>query len=831
MINKIKLFTLIAIFISMFTGYAQDSLVYEKGKKYELGGITVKGLQKFTESTVKVYTGLRSGQIVKIPGDKLTSAIKKLHETGQFSKVDVYLTKVVGEVAYLEFEVTELPQIGTITINGISKSQSKDILEETELKKGEMLNENVITTTKNYITKKYAEKGFLNTKVSLDTKLDTSDINTVDMLINIDKGGRVKINEINIEGNRDFSDKKVRKAMKNTKRKFFGRFWKKSKYIDEDFKSDLKNVIDTYNEKGYRDARILDHSFTKKDDKTVDVTIALEEGKQYRFRDITYIGNTVYTDAQLDKFLQIDKGDIYNSKVLKERVVGDGSPDSYDIASSYSNKGYLLAQVNPVEVKVENDSIDVEIRIFEGDPFTLRRVTINGNTQTNDHVAYRELRTRPGQLFSKEEIIRSIRELGQLGFFDPESITPDVVPDYAAKTADINYSVQKRGASQVELQGGYGGGSFIGTLGLSFNNFSIRNLFNKEAYKPLPMGDGQKLALRLQTSRFYSTYSFSFTEPWLGGKKPQSLSFSIYNSRQFGFGSSTRDVDKDQRLNILGVTIGLGKRLRWPDDYFSLSQSISYQNYDLKNYNLSVFNGVSNGTSNNLAYTINFGRNSSGPNPIFPVSGSNFNIGLKMTPPYSLFNNKDYSNLSQEESIEWIEYYKMKFKGQWYSALGNIGKTNKLVLMTDAEFGFLGQYDNKVGITPFERFYVGGDGLQNGQIDGREVIRLRGYDNQSLSDASGGTIYNRVTFELRAPITLKPSASIYALGFVEAGNSYDAFENYSPFELKRSAGLGLRVFMPAFGLLGIDFAHGFDEVIPGAGTSGWKTHFIIGQQF
>ncbi|HHB51993.1 MAG TPA: outer membrane protein assembly factor BamA, partial [Saprospiraceae bacterium] len=405
--------------------------------------------------------------------------------------------------------------------------------------------------------------------------------------------------------------------------------------------------------------------------------------------------------------------------------------------------------------------------------------------------------------------------------------TPDISPNYQEKTVDIDYTVAEKGSSQIELQGGYGGGSFIGTLGLSFNNFSVRNLFNKKAYKPLPMGDGQTLSLRLQKSRFYTTSSFSFTEPWLGGKKPQSLSFSIYNSKQFRYDYTTNDVDKNQRLNIVGASVGLGKRLQWPDNYFTLSQSISYQLYDLQDYGFNIAGlQLSNGSLNNLAYSITLGRNSSGPNPIFPRQGSEFSIGGKFTIPYSLLNDKDYSSLELAEKYKWLEYYKASFKGKWYTAI-----TKDLVVMTNAEFGFLGNYNKKLGDSPFERFFVGGDGMAQFQLDGREVVALRGYENGRLSSVDGGTIYNKFQLELRYPITLKPSASIYVLGFLEGGNSYDGFDNFNPFTLKRSAGMGLRIFMPAFGMLGIDFAHGYDPLPGTTEKSGWQTHFIIGQQF
>lgn len=833
--NKLASFAivLLALFFSFNTNaqvqtdsIPKNKINFERGEEYILGGISVTGLKKFSEETVKVFTGLRNGQAIKLPGDKLTSAIKKLYESKQFSNVDVYLAKIDGNTVYLQFDVEELPQLNQVKISGIKKSKSKELIKDAELKTGAMVTDNLIVTTKNYFTKKYTDKGFLKTKVNLDITKDTTDLNAVNMNVFIDKGKKIKIKNINFTGNQKVSDKKLKKVMSNTKQKFLGRFWKGSKYIEEDYQADLESILDKYSRLGFRDARILNDEISWNDDNTINISIDLEEGKQYRFAEILFVGNKEYTDEQLQGILRIDNGDIYNGAVLKERVSGDGTPNSQDLSTLYQDSGFLFSQVNAVETKVENDSITVEIRIREDEKARIRKVTVSGNDKTNDHVIFRELRVKPGDLFSRTNIIRSIREIGQLGFFD-QNVIPDVVPDYQNKTADIDFSVVEKGGSQIELQGGYGGGSFIGTLGLSFNNFSIRNIFNKEAYKPLPMGDGQSLSLRLQSSRTFNTYSFSFTEPWLGGKKPQSLSFSIYSSNQYQIDPQTFDVDKSRSLGIVGASIGLGKRLKWPDDFFQLTQTVSYQSFNLNNYGFRVGDEVlDNGTLNNLSYNLNITRNSAGPSLIFPTYGSEFSFGVKATFPYSLFSDKDYANLDAEEKYKWLEYYKIKIKGKWYTSF-----TDKLVLMTNAEMGYLGYYNSEIGLSPFERFYVGGDGIAVFQLDGREVIGLRGYENNRLSSQNGGSIYNKFQLELRYSITDSPSASIYTLGFVEAGNSYDNFETFNPFELKRSAGLGIRIFMPAFGLLGIDFAHGFDPLPGFTEKSGWQTHFIIGRQF
>ena len=648
---------------------SSEKITFKKGKEYLLGGISVTGLKKFSEETVRVFTGLRNGQAIKLPGDKLTSAIKKLYESKQFSNVDVYLEKLDDNTVYLQFFVQELPQLNTVKITGVKKGKAKELLKDAELKQGAMVTDNLVVTSRNYFTKKYTDKGFLKTKVSLNVKQDTTDINTVNMAIFIDKGKKIKIKNILFKGNKTLSAIQLRKAMKNTKQKFIGRFWKGSKYIEEDYQEDLESILDKYSRLGFRDARILSENISWNENNTINIHIDIEEGKQYRFAEILFVGNKEYTDEQLQMYLKIVKGDVYNGAVLKERVKGDGTPTSQDISTLYQDNGFLFSSVNAVETKVESDSITVEIRIREDEKARIKKVIVSGNDKTNDHVLFRELRVKPGDLFSRSAIIRSIREIGQLGFFDT-NVTPDVVPDYQNKTADIEFSVAEKGGSQIELQGGYGGGSFIGTLGLSFNNFSAKNIFNKEAYKPLPMGDGQTLSLRLQTSRTFSTYSFSFTEPWLGGKKPKSLSFSVYSSNQYQLNQRTFDVDRSRSLGIIGASLGLGQRLKWPDDYFQLSQTIAYQSFKLNDYGFRVGAAIlNNGTLNNLSYNATISRNSAGPSLIFPTYGSEFSFGVKATFPYSLVNGKDYTeptgltnadkNTFFADKYKWLEYYKI----------------------------------------------------------------------------------------------------------------------------------------------------------------------------
>ena len=816
---------------------------YDKGKFYELGEINVTGVKSFSPQTVVAYTGLKKGQRIQIPGEEISTTINKLWKLELFSDIEFFITNINGDVADLELYIQELPTLSDYTIKGLKKGKVETIVKDTDIKKGKKLSKNFLSTTKNYIINKYKKEGFLNTKVTIDTKADTTDVNSQRMLVSVDRDERVKVRSISFEGNKVYRSRKLRKQIKNTRVEFPGRFWKRSKYIEADFEEDIKKLLDFYKEKGYRDSRIISDSIII-DNNKIDVVIKVQEGNKYYFGDVNFIGNSVYSDAQLRRVLGIKSGDTYNGVLLRKRIADQTKPDGDDLTNLYQNNGYLFSSINPVEVSATNDTINFEIRINEGKPAYFNRISVRGNDRTNDHVIYREIRTRPGELYSKDKVVRSVRELGQLGFFDPEQISPDFKDvDPNAGTVDIEYGLVEKGASQIELQGGYGGGGLIGTLGLSFNNFSMRNIFNNKEYKPVPMGDGQQLALRLQASRFFETYSFSFSEPWLGGEQPVRFSTSISQTTQYRYNFMTGLADKSQYFKIRGINFGLAKRLQVPDDYFTLSQTIGYQYFDLNNYYTGLFT-FGDGVSNNLFYAIALSRNNTFTNPIFPVGGSSFTIGAKLTFPYSLVNNIDYGNLKNlaayqnangtpdqakidQERFKWLEYYKLNFEGTWYTRI-----IDKLILRTHAEFGFLGAYNPDRGNIPFERYFLGGDGLQQYAMDGRETIALRGYENQSLSSRDGSTVYNKFSLELRYPISLKPSASIYALSFLEAGNGYNNFREFNPFNSKRSAGFGVRIFMPAFGLLGIDFGYGFDSEVPNdLNPNGWETHFIIGQQF
>ncbi len=901
-LNKsIKLLLTIVFFGGIAELKAQDRIPFDQGTPYILAEINVTGKISYNEQTVITFAALEKGQMITVPGEEISNAIKKLGKLGLFSDIDFYVNKIVGDSIYLELNINELPKLSETKIVGVKKSKAETLIKDNGLTKGKIVNENLITTTKNYIENKYKKDGFFNTKVNITAIPDTTSSNQVKMLVNIDKGDKVKISEIIFTGNNKMSSKKLHSAMKNTKKKNPIRIFKASKFIKDKYDEDLENIVSKYKEKGYRDARIIGDSVTyDKEKNKIAIKINLEEGNKYYFGNIKFLGNTIYTDQGLSRMIGIKKGDVYNGVLLEKRIADKSSPDADDITNLYQNNGYLFSTINAVETKTSNDTIDFEIRIMEGPLAYFNKITVVGNDKTNDKVIYRELRTKPGQKYSKEALVRTIREIGALGFFDPEAIDPKFKNvDAAAGTVDIEYNLVEKGSSQIELQGGYGGGGFIGTLGLSFNNFSARNMFKKEAYRPLPMGDGQKVALRLQGSAFFQTYSLSFSEPWFGGKKPVSFSTSLSYSKQFLNNFTSNSVDKTRSFNIVSLSVGLAKQLTVPDDSFVLSQAVSFQYYDLNNYNTGLFT-FGDGSSRNLAYTVGLTRNNKGVNPIFPTYGSEFSISAKFTPPYSLFNGIDYATLGDkienklkydpaihtlsssqgpdgsqvqkgdyisseiievngsktriytkvddpadadadaskvdQQKFNWLEYYKIKLKADWYTKIyGN------LVLRSLAEFGYLGNYNSDRGNVPFERFFLGGDGLANFALDGRETIQLRGYPNQSLTPINyndlgqgsqdGAVIYNKFSFELRYPLTLKAAASIYALAFFEAGAGYNNFKEYNPFVLQRSAGFGLRVFMPAFGLLGIDFGNGFDAIPGQTQPNGWETHFIIGQQF
>ena len=801
---------------------------------YILKDIVVDGVKKYTPAQILRFTGLSKGEVVDIPGQKISSAVKKLWETESFSEVEVYVEDVEGQSVILKFYLQDLMELGEVKFvgKGVGKSKNEKLIKDNNLKPGTKITNDLISSLKNKIPQEYVKKGFADAKITIQDKINANDPNLVDWTIEVAKGKRVKIAKIEFEGNDQVSDAKLRKkGFKETKQKRFGikGILKPSKFIKDKYEEDKINLISYYNSLGFRDARIVSDSVWR-NDKGFNINVKLNEGKKYYIGDVNFIGNTSYSTEVLQKLLGYRKGEIYDAVGFNKKVGEDGGKeDDTDIKSLYLNNGYLFSTVVPVEKAVRGDSIDIEIRIKEGEKATWNRVTWSGNTTTHDHVILRSLRTKPGNLFSKLDIKRTYFDLAGMQFFDPQQIGQDIQPNQQDNTVDVHWTLVEKGSSQVQLQAGYGGNSFIGTLGLTFNNFSLRNFLKFKDFKPIPQGDGQMLSVQAQAGQYFKNYSLSFTEPWLFGNRPTALSVSL-NQSMVNYKDYT---GSSQKLNIFSASAGLNRLLNWPDNYFSLYTGISFQSYNFKNYPFQFGSTtVSNGNANNFSFNVGLSRNSAGYDPIFPTTGSNIEATIKFTPPYSLFQNKDYSSMTPQEKYRWMEFYKIKFKADAYNEV--IGK---LVLRSTAEMGFLDGYNKDLGAPPFERFYVGGTGLFGGRFDGRELVPLRGYENASTEGGSatditpigGGTIYSRYAAELRYPISMNQTAKIFALTFAEAGNTWNNYSSFNPFQLKRSVGVGIRVYMGAFGLIGFDFAYGFDKTIGGSEPSGWQTHFLMNQ--
>ncbi|MBT3241603.1 MAG: outer membrane protein assembly factor BamA [Bacteroidetes bacterium] len=793
---------------------------YSTPKKYEIGGITVSGIQYLSKSVLANVSGLAVGEIIDVPGSKISEAMEKLWEQKLFSDIQITVTKIIDEKVFLDIYLQEQPRLSRFSFSGVNKTEADDLRDKVKLVRGSQVTSNLMSRTERIIKDHFISKGYLNTEVIIKQKEDSVMQNSSVLDIQVSKNDRVKIREIVFEGVSVIPEKKLRRVMKETKQKTWYNIFKTSKYIESNVEDDLDNILIKYNELGYRDARILNDSLYKNDDGTIGMVISVLEGKQYFFRDISWVGNTKYSSERLTEFLMIERGDIFDQTLLDDRLVM--APDA--VNNAYLNEGYLFYRSTPVEVNIEGDSIDLEIRIYEGPQARINNITITGNDRTNEHVIRREIRSKPGELFNRSEVMRSVRELAQLGFFDPESINPIPVPDPENGTVDIEYQLVERANDQIEISGGWGAGMVIGTLGVRFGNFSARNLFNKDAWRPLPSGDGQNLSLRAQSNgKYYQSYSASFVEPWLGGRKPNSLSVSLYRTVQTN-GRQVEDPSR-QAMQITGASVGLGRRLSWPDDFFTLFNQLSYQRYKLEDWSYFV---IKNGMSNNLSFTTTLGRNST-DQIIYPRRGSNFSAALQITPPYSKLNGKDYSIMSQEDRFRWIEYHKWTFKASWYTKLWTIGEDKDFVLATKAEFGYLGFYDTDAR-SPFEGFEVGGDGMMGYSYYGRDVISMRGYANGSVTPDKGANLYDKFTMELRFPISLDPNATLFALAFVEAGNAWYEFKDFNPFNMVRSAGVGVRIFLPMFGMMGVDWGYGFDELSHSPGQGGSQFHFVLGPQ-
>jgi len=815
---------------------AQKVLVdYARPKKYIVGGIRVDGVKYLSSNQIISLTGLQEGMEITVPGDVTSSIVKRIWSQRFFSSVSLEIDSLstAKDTAFFVLRLQERPRVSRWTYRGIKNGEQTDLKEKLNLRRGSELSDFVIRSSVNTIKNYFKEKGFINAEVNVIQEKDTVVKNAVRVVFDINRGQKVKIKQITFVGNDHVPDEKIIKNMEKTRDQRLMNFFKSKKFNEKEYENDKQTMIDAFNEAGYRDARLIRDSIYYFKPNRMGITFFLEEGQKYYFRDITWTGNSVYAAEYLNQVLGIKKGDVYDVVTMQKRLNGDPKKQFMDVSSLYRDQGYLFFNVMPVERTIVGDSVDVEMRIVEGKPATFNKIIINGNTVTNERVVRRQVFTKPGYLYNQSYLERSIREIASMGHFDPEVASDpnkgfSVIPNQANNTVDITYNVAEKPNSQFELSGGWGGNSFVGTVGISFNNFSIRRLFTKGAWKPVPLGDGQQLSIRFQTNgTYYSNATISFSEPWLFGKKPTSFNISGYYSKQTN--SYYYYQNPDQWFSVYGIAAGIGNRLKWPDNYFTLAHQFSWQTYSLQNWGYNFL--FSTGKSHNLSYTINLSRNST-DQAIYPRMGSEFTLGLSVTPPYSLLRSRDidYSQMSDAEHYKWIEYHKWTFKGAVYTKL-----VGDLVLMARAQFGYLGYYNKNWGYSPFEGYQVGGDGMSGYNTYGAEIIALRGYENYSLTPVNSngvyvGHVYDKFTVELRYPVMLQPQSTIFVLAFLEGGNCWEDIWDFNPFSIKRSAGFGVRIMLPMVGLLGVDWGYGFDPV-GSKDKGGSNFHFIIGQQF
>lgn len=822
-----KLVSVLMLFLVFFVSSlkAQQFVDYSNPKEYTIADISVSGVKYLSKDALVMLSGLKIGQKIKIPSDDISQAIQRLWDQGLFSDVRISITKIVGDKVYLNFYLQEQPRLMNLYISGINKTQEDDIRDLLKLTRGKKVSNSLLIEAKKKIKNYYEKKGYPFAQVTFKVVDDTMYQNVVNLFIRIKKNNRVKIKNIIIRGNKEIPVRKIYAWMKDTKRKRIYRFWKPSRYIPDKYRKDKDNIIKQYNKLGYRDARIVEDSVYPISRKYLNIYIKIFEGNKYYFRNISWVGNTKYSSEFLSQKLDIKKGDPYDQERLQNRLVN--ADDA--VANLYLDNGYLFFQAIPREVKIEHDSVDVQIMIYEGQQAKINKVIITGNTRTNDHVIRREIRTLPGQLFNKEDLIRSVRELANLGNFDPEQLSPTPLPHQADNTVDIKYHVVEKSSDVFEMSGGWGYLGFVGRLSLRFNNFSARNLTNLKSWAPLPVGDGQKLSISAQANgRTYQLYSFSFVDPWFGGKKPNTFSISVY-SNIISNGVTQEQADKSPMItrrimHMFGAQVGLGRRLSWPDDYFVLSNSLSFDYYMIDS--LQTYINAPNGSYNLISLTTTFGRNSV-DNPLYSRHGSDLSVTLKLTPPYSLFLKRDYAHMTQAERMKWVELYKINIKGKWFFPV--IGD---LVFMPKFEYGLMGYYNKKIGFVPFEGYTMGGDPMGYYAF-GKDFISLRGYDREAITPRGYNVahLYSKYTLELRYPVLLKEMATVYVLGFAEAGNAWYNLYEFNPFKLYRSVGVGVRMFIPMMGLVGIDFAYGLDA-LPGSNkVSGFHYHFVLGHQF
>ena len=848
---------LAAVSLRAQSGRSSIEVDYGNPKKYVVGGVGIEGNQYFNANQILQLAGMQAGQTVQVPGEDITGIVKRLVAQRYFEDVAVVVDSLnaSADTAWFKICIKERPRVSRWTYTGVKSGERKDLQERLNLRPGREYSDYVKNTATEIIKRYYKEKGYLNVGVNVTAEKDTMIRSAIRVNFDVDKGTKIRIKDINFKGNNtDVTEYKLAKNMKETHSAKWYNFFKSKKFKEKEYETDRKTVLDAFNEAGYRDARLVrDSVYLMEDGKHLAIDMEFDQGPKYYFRNISWTGNSVYPTEILNNILQIKGGDVYDKVTLEKRLHGGGKESDYDVSKLYRDNGYLFISITPVEVNIQNDSVDVEVRISEGKPATINDVIINGNDLTNERVVRRQVMTRPGYLFSQSDFERSMREIASMGQFDPEAIMKpggySILPNQLNNTVDVVYNVTEKPSSQLELSGGWGGNTFVLTAGVSFNNFSTRRMFEKGAWRPVPLGDAQNLAFRFQTNgKYYTSLSASFSEPWLFGKKPTSLSISGYYSRMTNSYLYLGILSTDQMFEVYGFNAGLGNRLKWPDNFFVLYNGLSWQTYKLTNWTNSYF-AFNNGISHNLSYTINLSRNST-DQQIYPRTGSDFSASLQITPPFSLFRkytydsdgNKqavsswrdiNYDNWTAAQRYKWIEYHKWKFSGAVYSKL-----VGDLVLMTRAQFGFLGYYNRNWGYSPFENFQVGGDGMSGYMTYGAEIVSLRGYEDYSLTprkmtpysqnyESYAGNLYDKFTVELRYPVILQPQSTIFVLAFLEGGNCWSDIREFNPFQIKRSAGVGVRVFLPMIGLLGVDWGWGFDDATNG----GSQFHFVLGQQF
>ena len=832
---------------------------YNNPKKYIVGGVKVEGTNYFSPDQIKQITGLQKGMEITVPSQEMTSIVNRLWQQRYFEDVALAIDSLSAskDTAFLKVSIIERPRVSKWTFSGVKSGEQKELLDRLNLRRGGEFSEYVAKTATGIIKRYYKEKGFHNVEVEVNTKRDSVIRSAIRVQFAVDRGEKVKIKTITFTGADDIKESKMVRSMKKTRDSRLQNFFSSKKYNEAEYDNDKRALISVFNEAGYRDARIVKDTMYYVEPGRLQIDFEIDKGKKYYFRDITWTGNAVFASETLNEVLKIGKGDVYDVVTMEKRIFGGGKQNEYDVSKLYRDNGYLFFNIQPVELNIEGDSVDVEMRVVEGKPATLNNIVINGNDLTNERVVRRQIFTRPGYLFSQTDFERSIREIASMGQFDPEAISDaakgySIIPNQLDNTVDLIYNVTEKPSSQLELSGGWGGNTFVATLGVSFNNFSTRRFFDKSAWRPVPLGDAQNLAVRFQTNgTYYTSLSASFSEPWLFGKKPTSLNMSLYYTRQTMSNLYLNILNNDEYMEVYGFAAGIGKRLKWPDNYFVLYNQLSWQTYKLQDWSYNfLFN---TGISHNLSYTLSLSRTST-DQQIYPRQGSDFSFSLQLTPPYSLMRTKDFGVLdaegnptyaespkkinydlqSSEIRYKWIEYHKWSFKGSVFTKL-----YDDLVLMARAQFGYLGYYNRMWGYSPFEGFRVGGDGMSGYDTYGSEIVSLRGYENYSLTPVAtssynttgnyyAGNVYDKFTVELRYPLILQPQSTIFALLFLEGGNCWADIRDFNPFQIRRSAGVGVRVFLPMIGLLGVDWGYGFDNH---DGHGGSQFHFLIGQQF